>query len=120
MPKDLAGHFCHPSQYTAVPPIRAKGAFYSSHHPRGSTVLCGSRDTIAMVAASPGAARRRPASMYFGFAFLYLLALGFYSLAWVFLPEIPDILVEVRVVRPNNAIAGCRPAPLERLVNSPR
>jgi hypothetical protein len=23
-------------------------------------------------------------SMYFGFAFLYLLALGFYSLAWVF------------------------------------
>jgi hypothetical protein len=23
-------------------------------------------------------------SMYFGFAFLYLLALGFYSLAWAF------------------------------------
>ncbi|SHJ39556.1 hypothetical protein SAMN05444159_0504 [Bradyrhizobium lablabi] len=23
-------------------------------------------------------------SMYFGFAFLYLLALGFYSLAWLF------------------------------------
>jgi hypothetical protein len=23
-------------------------------------------------------------SMYFGFAFLYLLALGFYALAWVF------------------------------------
>jgi hypothetical protein len=23
-------------------------------------------------------------SMYFGFAFLYLLAMGFYSLAWLF------------------------------------
>jgi hypothetical protein len=23
-------------------------------------------------------------SMYFGFAFLYLLAMGFYALAWVF------------------------------------
>ena len=56
--------------------------------------------------------------MYFEFAFLYLLALGLSRLG--VLPEIPDILVEIRVVRPNNAIAGCRPAPLERLVNSPR
>jgi len=40
-------------------------------------------------------------SMYFGFAFLYLLALGFYSLAWAFSRKSGTVLLETRVAHSN-------------------
>jgi hypothetical protein len=41
-------------------------------------------------------------SMYFGFAFLYLLALGFYVLAWVFSRKSAAV-IRATVLRPSSA-----------------